>query len=164
MTPDELMLAAKNKYDSMVEKGTWNAPTAEEKIVALEAKLETTVKNLNKKYRLNWERRLVERRPATSPRTRRDTTSRKVIPRHGLSPSKAIRRKSNTKASPGTGAEKTQAASVRSGGHTSPMNAREGRKLHPAANAKRPTPQTIRAIRKRARQEVEDRQSVRCKD
>ncbi|KAI2496052.1 hypothetical protein MHU86_18473 [Fragilaria crotonensis] len=49
MTPDELMLAAKNKYDSMVEKGTWNAPTAEEKIVALEAKLETTVKNLNKK-------------------------------------------------------------------------------------------------------------------
>jgi hypothetical protein len=36
------MLAAKNKYDSMVEKGTWNAPTAEEKIVALEAKLETT--------------------------------------------------------------------------------------------------------------------------
>jgi len=49
ITPDELMLAAKNKYDTMVEKGTWNAPTAEEKIVALEAKLETTVKNLNKK-------------------------------------------------------------------------------------------------------------------
>jgi hypothetical protein len=49
MTPDELMLAAKNKYDLMVEKGTWNTPTAEEKIVALEAKLETTVKNLNKK-------------------------------------------------------------------------------------------------------------------
>ena len=52
ITPDELMQAAKNKYDSMVEKGTWNAPTAEEKIVALEAKLTSTqanVKNLNKK-------------------------------------------------------------------------------------------------------------------
>lgn len=49
ITPDELMLAAKNKYDTMVEKGIWNAPTAEEKIVALEAKLESTVKNINKK-------------------------------------------------------------------------------------------------------------------
>jgi hypothetical protein len=49
ITPDELMLAAKNKYDAMMEKGTWNAPTAEEKIVALEAKLRTNLKNLNKK-------------------------------------------------------------------------------------------------------------------
>ena len=49
LTPDELMLAAKNKYDTMKEKGTWNAPTAEEKIIALEAKLESTVKNFNKK-------------------------------------------------------------------------------------------------------------------
>ena len=49
ITPDELMLAAKNKFDAMVEKGTWNAPTAEEKIVALEAKVTSTIKNLNKK-------------------------------------------------------------------------------------------------------------------
>ena len=49
ITPDELMLAAKNKFDTMVEKGTWNAPTAEEKIVALEAKFTSTMKNLNKK-------------------------------------------------------------------------------------------------------------------
>jgi hypothetical protein len=49
MTPDELMIAAKNKYDTMVEKGTWNAPTAEEKIVALEAKFNSTMKSLNKK-------------------------------------------------------------------------------------------------------------------
>ena len=49
ISPDELMLAAKSKYDLMIEKGTWNAPSAEEKIVALEAKLESTVKNLNKK-------------------------------------------------------------------------------------------------------------------
>jgi hypothetical protein len=33
----------------MVEKGTWNAPTAEEKIVALEAKFKSTMKTLNKK-------------------------------------------------------------------------------------------------------------------
>lgn len=49
ITPDELMQAAKDKYDTMVEKGTWNAPTAKEKIVALEAKLESTVKSLNEK-------------------------------------------------------------------------------------------------------------------
>ena len=49
MTPDELMLAAKNKFDTMKEKGIWNAPTAEEKIIALEAKFDSTVKSLNKK-------------------------------------------------------------------------------------------------------------------
>ena len=49
LTPDGLMIAAKNKYDTMVEKGTWNAPTAEEKIVALEAKLTSSMKTLNKK-------------------------------------------------------------------------------------------------------------------
>jgi hypothetical protein len=49
LTSDELMLAAKNKFDTMKEKGTWNAPTAEEKIIALEAKFDSTVKNLNKK-------------------------------------------------------------------------------------------------------------------
>jgi hypothetical protein len=48
-TPDDLMIAAKNKYDTMVEKGTWNAPTAEEKIVALEAKFKSTMKSLSKK-------------------------------------------------------------------------------------------------------------------
>lgn len=49
LTPDDLMIAAKNKYDTMVEKGTWNAPTAEEKIVALEAKFKSTIKTLGKK-------------------------------------------------------------------------------------------------------------------
>ena len=49
LTPDELMLAAKNKFDTMKEKGIWNAPTAEEKIIALEAKFDSTVKSLNKK-------------------------------------------------------------------------------------------------------------------
>ena len=49
LTSDELMLAAKNKFDTMKEKGIWNAPTAEEKIIALEAKFDSTVKNLNKK-------------------------------------------------------------------------------------------------------------------
>jgi hypothetical protein len=49
ITPDDLMIAAKNKYDTMVEKGTWNAPTAEEKIVALEAKFKSTMKSLSKK-------------------------------------------------------------------------------------------------------------------
>jgi hypothetical protein len=48
ITPDELMLAAKNKFDSMREKGTWNAPTAEEKIIALEARFNKTFKTLKK--------------------------------------------------------------------------------------------------------------------
>ncbi len=42
-------MAAKNKFDTMKEKGIWNAPTAEEKIIALEAKFDSTVKSLNKK-------------------------------------------------------------------------------------------------------------------
>jgi hypothetical protein len=33
----------------MIEKGTWNAPTAEEKIVTLEAKFKLTMRTLNKK-------------------------------------------------------------------------------------------------------------------
>jgi hypothetical protein len=49
VTPDELMLAAKNKFDTMKEKGIWNAPTAEEKVIALEAKFDSAVKSLNKK-------------------------------------------------------------------------------------------------------------------
>jgi hypothetical protein len=48
LTPDELMQAAKNKFDTMVEKGTWNAPTSEEKFVALKAELKTTNKTLSK--------------------------------------------------------------------------------------------------------------------
>jgi len=50
-TPDALMMAAKNKYDAMVEKGTWNAPTKEEKIVALEAKLDLGIKSLKKELK-----------------------------------------------------------------------------------------------------------------
>jgi hypothetical protein len=31
LTPDELMLAAKNKFDTMKEKGIWKRPTARRK-------------------------------------------------------------------------------------------------------------------------------------
>ena len=51
ITPDELMQAAKNKYDSMVEKGTWNAPSSDEKIVALEAQLKSEYKSLRKEVK-----------------------------------------------------------------------------------------------------------------
>jgi hypothetical protein len=54
------MIAAKNKFDTMVEKGTWNAPTAEEKIVALEAKFNSTMKLLNKKVTLKDIRKFKE--------------------------------------------------------------------------------------------------------
>ena len=45
------MKSAKNKFDTLVENGKWNAPTAEEKIVALEAKLTSTIKNFDKKVK-----------------------------------------------------------------------------------------------------------------
>ena len=50
LTPDSLtMLAAKNKYDIMVERGTWNSPTNEETFVALlEAKLTKNFKEVKK--------------------------------------------------------------------------------------------------------------------
>ena len=49
LTPDSLMLAAKNKYDIMVERGTWNSPTNEEKFVdLLEAKLTKNFKEVKK--------------------------------------------------------------------------------------------------------------------
>ena len=51
ITPDQLMKSAKNKFDTLVENGKWNAPTAEEKIVALEAKLTSTIKNFDKKVK-----------------------------------------------------------------------------------------------------------------
>ena len=49
LTPDGLMLAAKNKYDIMIERGTWNSPTNEAKFVALEAKLTKNIKELRKR-------------------------------------------------------------------------------------------------------------------
>jgi hypothetical protein len=53
INPDELMLAAKNKYDAMVEKGNWNAPSAKEKIVALTAMVKSEFKNPRKKGAVN---------------------------------------------------------------------------------------------------------------
>ena len=49
LTPDKLTMAAKNKYDAMVKKCTWNAPLAEEIIVALEAKFNLVTENLTKR-------------------------------------------------------------------------------------------------------------------
>ncbi len=40
-----------NKFDMLVENGKWNAPTGEEKIVTLEAKLMSSIKNFDKKVK-----------------------------------------------------------------------------------------------------------------
>ena len=71
VTPDELMIAAKNKYNTMVEKGTWNAPTAEEKIVALEAKLTSTMKSLNKKVTFDNSKKKVAKTGADKPSSKK---------------------------------------------------------------------------------------------
>ena len=78
ISPDELMIAAKNKYDAMVEKGTWNAPTAEEKIVALEAKLTSSMKNLNKKVALE-----MGKKKKGSVKFKEDGKSNKAKPKGG---------------------------------------------------------------------------------
>ena len=47
ITADQLMLWARNKYDLLRDKGTWNAPTdEEEKIIALQAQVKAMVKKL----------------------------------------------------------------------------------------------------------------------
>ena len=71
LTPDELMIAAKNKFDTMVEKGTWNAPTAEEKIVALEAKFNSTMKSLNKKVTFDNSKKQVAKKGADKPSSKK---------------------------------------------------------------------------------------------
>ena len=48
ITADQLMLWARNKYDLLRDKGTWNAPTdEEEKIIALQAQVKAMAKQLN---------------------------------------------------------------------------------------------------------------------
>ena len=50
MTADQLMLWARNKYDLLLDKGTWNAPTEqEEKIIALQAQVKEMAKKLSEK-------------------------------------------------------------------------------------------------------------------
>ena len=47
---DQLMLWARNKYDLLLDKGTWNAPTEqEEKIIALQAQVKEMAKKLSEK-------------------------------------------------------------------------------------------------------------------
>ena len=47
MTADQLMLWARNKYDLLQDKGTWNAPTEqEEKIIALQTQVREMAKKL----------------------------------------------------------------------------------------------------------------------
>ena len=47
MSADQLMLWARNKYDLLIDKGTWNAPTEqEEKIIALQAQVKEMEKKL----------------------------------------------------------------------------------------------------------------------
>ena len=50
MSADQLMLWARNKYDLLLDKGTWNAPTEqEEKIIALQAQVKEMAKKLSEK-------------------------------------------------------------------------------------------------------------------
>ena len=129
LTPDDLMIAAKNKYDTMVEKGTWNAPTAEEKIVALEAKFNSTMKSLNKKVSFEKSKKKGTKsggEKQTSKKKEGDHPKKWKAParRSGRHPNKVTRKRSSLKVIPGTGAEKTPVESARSGEPTSQKNAR----------------------------------------
>ena len=129
LTSDELMLAAKNKFDTMKEKGIWNAPTAEEKIIALEAKFDSTVKNLNKK--VSFERnkkgggggkKHLER--GVGRRMEIQETRTATILRSGQRQSQGTRRKQASKAIPGIGAARIPAENVRNGVPTNQKNVR----------------------------------------
>jgi hypothetical protein len=85
-TPDKLMIAAKNKFNTMDEKGTWNAPTTEEKIVALEANLNSTMKLLNKKVTFKNSKKKVAKTGSTSQVQRKkesDHPKKWKVPKQG---------------------------------------------------------------------------------
>ena len=130
-TPDQLVKSAKNKFGTLVENGKWNPPTAdEEKIVALEAKLTSMIKNIDKKvkFELNKGKNKGQNKPVMSRTERREPSPNKVerttIRRPGHLRNLARRRPESTKATSGTGAEKTLAANARSGAPTTLINAR----------------------------------------
>jgi len=137
MTPDELMLAAKNKYDSMVEKGTWNAPTAEEKIVALEAKLETTVKNLNKKVSFELGKKTSGKK--TSDRFKNKKANKKSIghPKTWSQPKPGDKKEAEYKGYTWYWCGKKQVVNVRNGGLTNQKTVTEGCERR-ATNARLP--------------------------
>ena len=76
ISPDQLMLWARQKYDLLREKGTWNAPTEEEeKIIALEAqvkKMEKQIKEKSKEKSQSSNRRGSNDRRATSSQARKE--------------------------------------------------------------------------------------------
>jgi hypothetical protein len=130
LTPDELMMVAKNKYDAMVEKGAWNAPSVEEKIVALEAKFNLVAKNLTRRLAAKGESKsakLVKKQMDKGRATTQSTGSR---------PSPPTRRKSPTKSAHGTGEERTPVANVRSGEPTSQRNA-SGKRIRRAPRTRK---------------------------
>ena len=77
MTADQLMLWARNKYDLLLDKGTWNAPTAEEeKIIALQSQVKEMAKKLQNKSN-NSKPKSTQ---ASSSKTDKKTSKRKEKP------------------------------------------------------------------------------------
>ncbi len=78
MTADQLMLWARNKYDLLLDKGTWNAPTAEEeKIIALQTQVKEMAKKLQNKQGNNSKPKSTQ---ASSSKTEKKTSKRKEKP------------------------------------------------------------------------------------
>jgi hypothetical protein len=118
------MLAAKNKYNAMVEEGTWNAPTVEEKIVALEAKLTSSTKTLNKKVSFETSKKGSGKAKSTGDKSNK-SDQRMTAKRNTLRPGpKKVAKYSNGynwySCSKDTGAGKCE-----NGGRTSQRNAKE---------------------------------------
>jgi hypothetical protein len=120
------MIAAKNKFDTMVEKGMWNAPTAEEKIVALEAKFNSTMKLLNKKVTFERHSKVQRRNKVPSRElTNQIQRRRRVITqRSGKLRSKERRKMSSSRATHGIGAARTLEESAKNGEPISQRNAK----------------------------------------
>jgi len=82
VTPDQLMLWARNKYDLLLDKGLWNAPTEEEeKILALSAK----IKQMENRWKKGGEKSHDKKSPTensttNSPPIKREREKKKELP------------------------------------------------------------------------------------
>ena len=127
ITPDKLMQAAKNKYNTMVEKGTGRSlqPKKRSWHWRRNSSLRSKASTRRLQPSLARKARAIGRPTATRRSPRRILRSRATIPRSGRSPRRqTIRRWASSKATCGTGAARTPEEKANVGGLTSRRSAR----------------------------------------
>ena len=88
---DLLMLQAGNKYKTMVQQGTWAAPSAEEeKIIALESKIQQLQKSSSKKGKKNSQPKGKAKKDSGKSRTKKPDWMTKEPAPHEMNKSKKV--------------------------------------------------------------------------